>query len=746
MSRPRLRSSQQSLPVQLLLGTYEFLASLRLAVTLISVLSLVLAYGTYVEKVAGSNAAKFLIYGSPWFLVLNLLLATNIFCAAAIRFPWKRYQTGFVITHIGLLVLLFGCWMSWRFAIDAQMPILERGSNSVAYDSAGNVLDVQVERLDKDAEPEERLTDVRLRLEAGPFNWQDYGNIFAGEFLGRFQKPEWFVSPDAGKLRDPSGKLQDLGVTVEVVDFYGNSKEIRVPQLTLEVSTPQLKEGVKPEGMFAQFAGEPVWNPTPLAVSESQRHPLGDGQRETMGGGSIGFWLLGDAEELALFLEKPDVIDLGYEERGQVIVRANGQTHRFLLDDLIDQILMPLGDSGLQVELVRHYPFAIVDPRIPDRVKLIEVSRDAQSSPAVELVVHDRKAVRSTPLTLIANRPEVRVPQGEWKVHGSYWVDQGAQSGQVALAGAGAQRLDIVQSHDKKLYYRRWDRRQVSEAGPFPTEPGKQLTGLEMAQATIPVRLQPESFHPSVEPDIKALPVRFDKGEEDRGSARRMAKVRVSHGGKSEEFWLAAHGILEDMEWQWNRHLGRVGGEALPIGPEHRQTVRLGDRLVTVTMKSRQFDVGRQIHVDKFWQKLDPGSSQARYFGSVIDLREPDGSVIGDEYENMEVSLNAPIDFLDPASGNTYRLFQESRTPLDEPDGGRIFFTTLTVNLDPGRGLKGLGCVLVVLGVITMFYMKAYFFKRQGRTAAARSAPTQDDWTNEPVDPRTARKRRKSMV
>ena len=40
---------------------------------------------------------------------------------------------------------------------------------------------------------------------------------------------------------------------------------------------------------------------------------------------------------------------------------------------------------------------------------------------------------------------------------------------------------------------------------------------------------------------------------------------------------------------------------------------------------------------------------------------------------------------------------------------------TLTVNHDPGRGTKYAGCLLIVFGIGTMFYMRAYFFKPRPR-------------------------------
>ena len=49
----------------------------------------------------------------------------------------------------------------------------------------------------------------------------------------------------------------------------------------------------------------------------------------------------------------------------------------------------------------------------------------------------------------------------------------------------------------------------------------------------------------------------------------------------------------------------------------------------------------------------------------------------------------------------------------------RLRVSVLTVNYDPGRGIKYLGCALIVTGIFTMFYMRAYFFKPKARAAPA---------------------------
>ena len=48
-----------------------------------------------------------------------------------------------------------------------------------------------------------------------------------------------------------------------------------------------------------------------------------------------------------------------------------------------------------------------------------------------------------------------------------------------------------------------------------------------------------------------------------------------------------------------------------------------------------------------------------------------------------------------------------------------LYRSVLTVNRDPGRAIKYLGCLIVVLGIAIMFYMRAYFFKRSEKNTTA---------------------------
>ena len=116
-----------------------FAASLRLAIITILLIAGYLAIGTLYEARYGTRAAGALVYQNPIFYGLMALLAINVMAAAIVRFPWKRHQAGFVITHIGIEVLLLGCLIGARWGVDGRL-ILRPGQSSELAEIAGEQL------------------------------------------------------------------------------------------------------------------------------------------------------------------------------------------------------------------------------------------------------------------------------------------------------------------------------------------------------------------------------------------------------------------------------------------------------------------------------------------------------------------------------------------------------------------------------------------------------------------------------
>ncbi len=685
MARKRLVSADQPWWMRAVLHVYEFSASLRLAVVLIFTCAAVLAVATFVESKYGTPAVQFGIYGTWWFGWLNALLAWNIFCAAAIRFPWKRHQTGFVITHIGLLTLLFGCLLSRRGGIDAQLPVFEGHVEHRAFEESHHV-ELVVQPEQSGSKPENLPI---IPLKTGPFNWRDYGTL-----LPTFP---W----DFSRRHDAGDVLYDAdGIRVEILDFLADSRLVDVPRLKLKLVMPSIPgRGEMGDQELPVFT---VRSPDELAVD---CFPHGLGSQQRAGGGLILFWLAGSAVEVEAFQRCLPEGSLG--SQGQIALLIDGQVHRLQVEDVVDQGRVPIEGTTVEVEIPRWVRSASLAPGDDGQgVRLIEEAARSEETarPGVEVLVH-RPGKPPSRLLLFADLPHISVPDFAGDLHGAYWYDHGEKSSVELLQGTGegGSRIDIVQGPDEKLYARYWNRREVVWSQELPTD-GKEVDAFKMPMAQL--RLAVTEFIPSQEPKKATLPHPFDK-DKVFGMKRAAGLFRVTVDGQQEEMWIA--GIPGEP------------GDRTPRADE-MGIVRGDGRFVSMTMPPDAIDIGFGIRLRNFERKLDPGTSQPSHFSSTVDfvqLGESQSSLRDDVW----ITMNAPVDFKSPTNGQSYRLFQESfggpyvpgehtyRVFATEATGENLYYSILTVNYDPGRGIKYAGCLLIVGGIGTMFYMRAYFFK-----------------------------------
>ncbi len=119
---------------------FKFLASLQMAIVLLIVIIIATAFGTYYETSFNAEVAQKNIYSHWWFNIWLGALCVNLFCVAAIRYPWKRHQTGFVITHAGIITLLCGAMIDRMWGIEGFMHLKTTRQGT-------NVMELHRERL-----------------------------------------------------------------------------------------------------------------------------------------------------------------------------------------------------------------------------------------------------------------------------------------------------------------------------------------------------------------------------------------------------------------------------------------------------------------------------------------------------------------------------------------------------------------------------------------------------------------------
>ena len=203
--------------VQALAAVFRWLASLKLAVVLILVLAAVLAWATLLESSVGRDYAQWYVYKSPWFVALLAVLGLNILASTLIRFPWIKSRRGFVITHAGLLVLLFGAIQTFRHGVEGQLIFAEG-------QSVDSILMLDKCQLNLAWQTQPNRSPLAFTFRPGPVDWPPGETLDLGEldgvqlkvlrFLRHAKSEENWVADESGgggpaikfAVADPRGK------------------------------------------------------------------------------------------------------------------------------------------------------------------------------------------------------------------------------------------------------------------------------------------------------------------------------------------------------------------------------------------------------------------------------------------------------------------------------------------------------------------------------------------------------------
>lgn len=280
---------------------FQFLASLKLAVILLVALAVILAVATFYESLYDTKTAQYLVYRSPLFAVFLGVLGVNLTCSALIRYPWKKSQTGFVITHLGIILILIGSLLTMFFGVDGSMALQEG--------EVGNkvTIDEPVIYFGRDLD---KIKEIPAEY--------------------RWNRPEPGKSEHRYTLDDGSG-------LVAIIDDYYHHAKAETVYRSEDSGSPALQLRLHNDKV-----DQKVW----LNAAEG---------RMSMGPASIEFFRLPDAEAVERFAQPAD-----FEGRGTLQILVEGQP--VVVDlDRVTEAPYPLDVGNASLRLIRYLPHAVVE-------------------------------------------------------------------------------------------------------------------------------------------------------------------------------------------------------------------------------------------------------------------------------------------------------------------------------------------------------------------------------------------------
>jgi hypothetical protein len=392
--------------------------------------------------------------------------------------------------------------------------------------------------------------------------------------------------------------------------------------------------------------------------------------------------------------------------RGQVVLNHNGKNYFIDVDTLLRETennkRFRLDGLSFEIDKVQFNPRGLMI--------------------AFTLLTASGEADR---LTLFPDNPEMNLQGQRTGVFGSYWLnpEKMLQNADYAdhplLQRLVLPRLDLLQGPDKKLYYRFWNGRSMIANGVVPDRTiGKKPQFSVAPKTPDEVEVVVERFVPQDLPGVRILALPIGKGQE----AVQRVKLRVTLDGKEDTFWLRA-----------------VEKSVVPLPPERDQIryVHGNTRSVQIQWNYDTIELGFGIFLKRFEMRTEPGTRMSSHYSSLVDFvemknrsetqsefsRSPDDFRILENGKDVLISMNHPGLF--KGTGRSYRIYQSSYAGPYHPDNpwfyelydGKIFpwekkpreslfMSTLSINDDPGRGLKYLGCFLIVFGSAWFLYRK----------------------------------------
>lgn len=578
---------------------FNFFSSLQLAVALLLSLAIILSVGTFYESVYDSVAAKHYVYGTWWFYLVLVLLGTNVLCAALSRYPWKRHHSGFVVVHLGIILILIGSLITLMKGYEGQLII-----------------------------PEGQMRDRIILNEPGLYFYNTADSSLE-EMPASFRfKPPTKESPYGAKLFDD--------VLVKIDDYLPSARVVT-----------EIREG---EGME---------NPAIKVIVEGSRANIEEWafsrdytrSRLHLGPASLTFLELPDAGDLIKIIRQDNL-------RGPVL--------------WVDGKLIPFrGNLGRDIPLNGKTLF--LENFLPhgavNQGQLANLS-DRPENPVAKLSLRGKEGEEKH--TVFARFPHLptfhqKVLPTETRLKLLFIPeDLNSQKNEMIL----------VRDDKGKLYYALKSKGEWTSVLKVPENASIQ-TGWMDFQLKVSEHLKRAQI---IKKYRRAI---VPKGQTGPPPAIHMA---VANSAGVREFWL-----------------GR--GES--------KDVNLGDKKLKIAYALKTMPLGFQVQLDDFRIGHYEGTNNPSSYESQVTLIDPLRGI----RESHLIAMNEPL---------TYKRFKTFQSSYQlNPDGPD--WSVFAVAYDPGILIKYTGSIILVLGIILIFFFRPAFLKKNEKKPSSHQVKVKEN-------------------
>lgn len=166
----------------------KILSSFVTTLVLLLIYAFVLAVATFIEKYHGTLAAKAMVYYSPVFFLLQLLLIVNFIAAVLKHNYFKRRKWGLIITHFSFIVILLGALVSYLFGEEGTIHIREgESSDQLVIQTDQNItyktlpfklelLNFNLHRYPGSSSPSSYESELRVHVDGTTFDYKVFMN------------------------------------------------------------------------------------------------------------------------------------------------------------------------------------------------------------------------------------------------------------------------------------------------------------------------------------------------------------------------------------------------------------------------------------------------------------------------------------------------------------------------------------------------------------------------------------------